>query len=76
MEMKFDELGATVKRLREEAAMTQQQLAVKAGLSMSGLGSIEQGLKPDPRLSTVVALADALGVSLDKLVGKRPKKKG
>jgi transcriptional regulator with XRE-family HTH domain len=62
------QLGGNVKALREAAGLTQQQLATKAGLSMSGLGTIEQGKKPDPRLSTVVALANALGVTVDELI--------
>jgi transcriptional regulator with XRE-family HTH domain len=49
--------------------MTQQQLAVKAGLSISVVSQIEQGQKVDPRVSTAVALAGALGLSVDGLLG-------
>jgi transcriptional regulator with XRE-family HTH domain len=49
--------------------MTQQQLAVKAGLSISVVSQIEQGQKVDPRVSTAVALAGALGLSMDDLLG-------
>jgi transcriptional regulator with XRE-family HTH domain len=56
-----------VKQLRAAAGMSLQQLATKAGLSMSGVVQIETGTIPDPRLSTVKALARALGVSLDVL---------
>jgi transcriptional regulator with XRE-family HTH domain len=51
-----------------------------AGLSMSLITQLEQGLKSDPRLSTLRALAGALGVSLDVLTGDggaevKPKRK-
>ena len=45
-------------------------LAVAAGLSVSLVTQIEQGRTGDPRLSTLRALASALGVSLDELAGK------
>ena len=56
-----------LKQLRADAGLTQMQLAVKAGLSMSVISSIEQGSIPDPRVSTLHALAKALGVPLDAL---------
>jgi transcriptional regulator with XRE-family HTH domain len=56
-----------VKQLRAAAGMSQQKLATRAGLSISGVTQIEVGTIPDPRLSTVKALARALGVSLDVL---------
>jgi transcriptional regulator with XRE-family HTH domain len=75
-----------VRQLRKAAGLTQQTLAVKAGLSMSAVVQIESGRIPDPRVSTLKALAVALGVSLDELAfdereerpakGKRRKPKG
>jgi transcriptional regulator with XRE-family HTH domain len=69
-------MGVNVKKLRQAAGWSQQQLATLAGLSMSAVALIEQGKKPDPHLSTVVALAGALGVSLDELVGQGGATKG
>jgi transcriptional regulator with XRE-family HTH domain len=51
--------------------MSQQSLAVSAGLSVSIVSQIEQGRRADPRLSTIEALATALGVGLDELVGRK-----
>jgi transcriptional regulator with XRE-family HTH domain len=68
-------LGMNVKRLREKAGISQQYLATLAGLSMSAVSLVEQGKKPDPRLSTAVAIADALGVTVDELIGPRTKGK-
>jgi transcriptional regulator with XRE-family HTH domain len=56
-----------LKALRKAAGMTQQALAVKAGLSISAVVQIENGSIPDPRLSTVQALARGLGVTLNDL---------
>jgi transcriptional regulator with XRE-family HTH domain len=60
-------IGRKIKELREAAGLTQQQLATNAGLSSSNLSQIEQGHKRDPRISTLKALARALGVSIDAL---------
>jgi transcriptional regulator with XRE-family HTH domain len=48
--------------------MSQQSLAVAAGLSVSLVSQIEQGTRSDPRISTTAALAKALGVPLDHLL--------
>lgn len=52
---------------RKAAGLTQAALAHKAGTRTSTVCNIENG-KIDPRLSTVKALADALGLDLDDLV--------
>jgi transcriptional regulator with XRE-family HTH domain len=51
-----------LKELREQAGLSQQELAVKADLSLSLVAKLEQGKKADPRVSTVLALTGALGV--------------
>jgi transcriptional regulator with XRE-family HTH domain len=62
------ELGKRLRELRDASGMTQQGLAIKAGLAVSHVAQIEQGQKADPRISTVAALARALGVAIDTLV--------
>ena len=57
-----------VKELRRVGGLTQQGLAVKAGLSIGAVVQIEAGKITDPRASTLKALAGALGVSVDELV--------
>ncbi|HEV2947330.1 MAG TPA: helix-turn-helix transcriptional regulator [Gemmataceae bacterium] len=69
--MQEKELARRVKKLREAAGLSQQALAVKAGLSVSVVSQVEQGKKADPRMSTVLAIAEALGVTCDSLTGKR-----
>ena len=50
-----------LKELRQEAGLTQKQLAEKAGMSLAGLAHLEHGLR-EPTWPTVLAVADALGV--------------
>src|SRR5262245_1398593 len=57
-----------LKELRENAGLTQQGLATRAGLSMSLITQMEQGVKADPRLSTLLALSQALGVEVGAFV--------
>lgn len=60
--------AATLKALREEAGLTQQQLADKAGLDRSWLNGMETGRKKITR-SPREKLAKALGVSPVELGG-------
>jgi transcriptional regulator with XRE-family HTH domain len=61
-------IGQNVKRMRSAAGLTQQALAVAAGLSISAITQIEQGTNEDPRASTLSALARVLGVTVDDLL--------
>ena len=63
-------IAQRLKALREIAGMSQQALAVSAGLSLSLVSQIERGSRVDPRMSTLTALATALEVTLDELVGR------
>jgi DNA-binding XRE family transcriptional regulator len=51
-----------LKALREATGMTQAALAEAAGLHLSVVFKIEQGIRDDPSWATVRALAKALGV--------------
>jgi DNA-binding XRE family transcriptional regulator len=63
-------LGRRLAAARELRDLTQQALANRAGLTQATIARIEKGRKPGLRLDTIVAVAEALGVSLDALVGK------
>jgi transcriptional regulator with XRE-family HTH domain len=69
-------ISVRLKTLRERAELTQQELAFKSGLSMAVVSQIEQGKIADPRLSTLRALAEALGVDCNTLTEPEPKKPG
>lgn len=67
------ELSGIARRLREmrdRVGLSQSQLAERAGLNVSQVTNIEQGRTSDPRLSTLRALAGALGCSVDELIGE------
>ncbi len=66
-------LASNVKKLRQKAGLSQDQLARKASIPYSTFLKIESGYTPNPSLQAVVSIADALGVSVDELVGKKPK---
>ncbi len=64
-------LNQKVKEFRKQKGWTQQKLAEKTGLSFNTITKIEQGIGDSPTLKTLVKLADALGVSIDELAGRK-----
>ena len=61
--------GKQLQRLRTIGGLTQEQLAVKAGLVRVYVTKLEQG-EHDPTLSMLVRLAKALRVSVTELLGE------
>lgn len=55
--------GTTLRRLRERAGLTQEQLAEAAGLSPRAIRALERGERRQPYQHTVEALAKALGLT-------------
>lgn len=67
--MKLKEaIAYRLRSLREAAGLSQQDVAVKGDLSVSLVAKLEQGKKADPRASTLLALAQALGVRPGRLI--------
>ena len=58
--------GARLRRLRVAAALSQEELAERAGLSARGISDLERGARRAPYLTTVRLLADALGLDADE----------
>jgi predicted ATPase/DNA-binding CsgD family transcriptional regulator/transcriptional regulator with XRE-family HTH domain len=54
--------GAVLRQLRTAAALSQQELAERAGLSLRGISDLERGARRTPHLVTVGMLADALNL--------------
>lgn len=54
--------------LRKATGLSQEAVAEKAELSLSLVAKMEQGRKADPRASTLIALAGALGVRPGQLI--------
>jgi transcriptional regulator with XRE-family HTH domain len=60
-------IGDNLKRLRQREALTQAELAEKAGIAEMSLSRIERNVA-DPHMSTVRKLANALNVHPSALV--------
>lgn len=58
-----------LRRYRVNAGLSQEALAARAGLSVSGIAALERGRRTAPRPDTVALLADAL--TLDAESGPR-----
>ncbi len=65
--MDLSAIGGRVKAAREAKGLTQEDLAALVELSPTHVSVIERGVKP-PKLSTLVAIANALEVSADNLL--------
>jgi predicted ATPase/transcriptional regulator with XRE-family HTH domain len=68
--------GDLVRRHRTAAALSQEELAERSGLSVRALSDLERGIHRAPRLETVRMLAQALGLAdddrADLLTAARP----
>lgn len=60
-------LGEAIRLARVESGLSQEQLADAAGVHVTHLGGVERGVR-NPNYSTIVRIADALGVSPGTLV--------
>jgi transcriptional regulator with XRE-family HTH domain len=61
------QMGARIRRLRKGKDMSQADLAKRAGLTRVYVTRLEAG-RQDPSLSTINALAKALGVPVSDLL--------
>lgn len=66
-------LGERIRRERRERGLTQEQLAAKSGVGEASIarleaGRVESGTIQDPRLSTLVKIANALDMTVHDLL--------
>jgi HTH-type transcriptional regulator, competence development regulator len=61
--------GRNLKEIREKKGVSLRDLALEADLSANTISEIELG-KRDPRMTTVVKLASALGIDPAELLPK------
>jgi transcriptional regulator with XRE-family HTH domain len=66
-------LAQRLRAARRRRGLSRDELAHAAGMSYGAVVQVESGRRTDNKMSTVVALADALDVPLDYLLG-RPEK--
>jgi transcriptional regulator with XRE-family HTH domain len=62
-------IGESLRAARARLGWSRETLAFHSGVSWSAIAQIESGRRKDVRLSSLSALADALGVSSDYLIG-------
>jgi transcriptional regulator with XRE-family HTH domain len=62
-------IGESLRAARERAGWSREALAYHSGVSWSAIAQIESGRRKDVRLSSLSALAEALNVSVDYLIG-------
>ena len=67
--MESSRIGESLRAARERLGWSREALAYHSGVSWSAIAQIESGRRKDVRLSSLSALADALNVSVDYLIG-------
>lgn len=68
--MQFD-VGSELRRVRESKKLSLRAVASAVGVSASLLSQVETG-KTQPSVSTLYALVNHLGISLDRILGPSP----
>jgi transcriptional regulator with XRE-family HTH domain len=63
-------VGPRVVAARRRAGLSREELAFRSGLSWPAIAQIESGRRASPRAETLSALAGALGVTTDFLLGR------
>jgi len=62
--------GQRLKIAREEREWTQAQIAERSGVPAMMISHYETGVRANPSLATLKAIADALNVSIEWLLGR------
>lgn len=63
--MKLYEIGSEIKRLRIEKKLTQEELAIKSGISRVTLGKVERGELGNTSIKTLDLILSNLGREID-----------
>lgn len=64
------EFGNHLKALREKRGLSQGELARRSGVSWSYISFLEAGKRKSPSVKIILALAGALAVSVEELLGQ------
>lgn len=67
--LKRNEMGRRIEEMAAARGMTVHQLSIASGVSSPSMNRICTGDTSDPHLSTLIAIADVLDVTVDRLVG-------
>lgn len=63
-----NKLAKVIKKMREERGLSQEKLARLADVSNNTIVNIEAGKNPNPTVSTLKKIAEALNISAGKLL--------
>ncbi|NVZ53690.1 helix-turn-helix domain-containing protein [Pseudomonas sp. B6002] len=69
----MDDLGPLIKRLRQDAGLTQSQLAERHGMSRATISGIENNTVPEIGIRKVAAILEGLGYELTAVPNRRRK---
>lgn len=61
-------LTENIKKYRKQLGLSQRELSKISGVPLSMLTKIEQGVSTQPTIQTVAKIAEALKLSIDKLI--------
>lgn len=62
----------TLREARDEAKLTQDELAALSGIAQATISALERGTRPNPTIDTVNRLAKALGIAPSSLRFSEP----
>lgn len=65
-------IGQAIRKARKAKKVTQDELAEKTGYYRSIISRWEKDAQT-PKITAIIDIADALGVSIDELVGRKVK---
>jgi len=68
MSKKISTIGKNIKKYRAKMKISQDKLSKLAGITLHTITKIESGATLDPRIRTLSKIANALNVSVDKLI--------
>lgn len=72
----FEPILLRLKKAKADRGLTNEELSQKSGVALGTVNKILSGNTREPKLPAIMALADALGVSVDYLVYGQPEKRG
>jgi len=66
-------ISKNLKKSSGKTGLSQDQMARKANMPLRTYLKVENGVTPNPSIQTLLNIVEALEVSLDELVGRKPK---
>ena len=61
-------IGIAVRQWREDHDLSLRDAAKLSGVGKTHISRLESGERPDPRMSTLLKLSQAMGITVDELV--------